>query len=64
MTPRKEHEEKEEGILEQMLEKLKCIGQNVERLLYRYGFYNTRAGQKNHDEWSLDELYNNENGDH
>jgi hypothetical protein len=63
MTPRKE-EEKEEGILERMLGRLKCIGRNVERIMYRYGFYNTGTEQKNHDEWSADELYNNENGEY
>ena len=63
MTPRKkEHEE--EGILEQMLERLKCIGRNVERLMYRYGFYNAGEGQGNDDEWSPDEVYNSENGEY
>jgi hypothetical protein len=47
MTPR-EDEEREEGILERMLERLKCIGEE----------------RKNDDEWSLDELYNNENGEY
>jgi hypothetical protein len=58
MTSRKE-QDKEEGILERMLQSLKVIGQNVERLLYRYGFYNSRAGRKNHDEWSPEDLYEN-----
>jgi len=63
MTPRKEEHE-EEGILEQMLERLKAIGQNVERIMYRCGFYSAGAGRRNHDEWSPDELYNNENGEY
>jgi len=62
MTARKE--EKEEGILEQMLERLKVIGQNVQRIMYRYGFYNAGTERKNHDEWAAEELYNNENGEY
>ncbi|MDP2898805.1 MAG: hypothetical protein Q8Q12_19890 [bacterium] len=50
--------------MEQMLRRLALIGQNVERLLYRCGFDNTGTEQKNHDEWSADELYNNENGEY
>jgi hypothetical protein len=63
MTPRKEEHE-EEGILEQMLQRLKAIGQNVERLVDRVDFYSSQAGRKNHDEWTADELYNNENGEY
>jgi hypothetical protein len=63
MTSRKE-KDKEEGILEQMLENLKSMGQNVERIMYRYAFYNAGAEQKNHDDWTPDELYNNGNGDY
>jgi hypothetical protein len=62
MTPRKE--EKEEGILERMLERLKCIGRNVERIMYRYGFYNGPRGWGDDDEWSPEDIYNNENGDY
>jgi hypothetical protein len=61
MTSRKE--EDEEGILERMLERLGLIGRNVERLVDRVDFYNTGTERKNHDEWSADELYNNENGE-
>jgi histidinol phosphatase-like enzyme len=56
--------EKEEGILERMLESLEYIGQNVERIMYRSHLYNAGTEQRNHDEWMLDELYNNENGDY
>ena len=58
MTARKE--EDEEGILERMLRSLEVIGQNVERLVYRLDFYNSRAGPRNDDEWSRDDLYDNE----
>jgi hypothetical protein len=60
MTPRKE-EEKEDGILERMLERLKAIGQNVERIMYRSHFYNAGAEQGNEDddELTFDELYEN-----
>jgi hypothetical protein len=64
MTPQKEHEDGKEGILEQMLRWLMSIGQNVERMVCRLDFYNTGAGRRNDDEWSPDELYNNENGDY
>jgi hypothetical protein len=57
MTPRKQ-EEKEEGILERMLESLESIGQDVERIMYRSHFYNSPRGQDD-DELTLDELYEN-----
>jgi hypothetical protein len=62
MTPRKE--EKEEGILERMLESLESIGQDVERIMYRSHFYNhgARQGNDDDDELTFDELY--ENGDY
>ena len=63
MTPQKEDHE-EEGILEQMLRWLALIGRNVERLVDRVDFYNSSAGRKNDDEWSPDELYNNQNGEY
>jgi hypothetical protein len=62
MTPRKEHEDGKEGILEQMLQSLRAIGQNVERIVYRLDFYNADTGRGN-DEWMPDELYDNENGE-
>jgi hypothetical protein len=64
MTARKESPDEKEGILEQMLQSLRAIGQNVERVVYRLDFYKTGAGRREDDEWSLDELYNNENGDY
>ncbi|MDP2897141.1 MAG: hypothetical protein Q8Q12_11405 [bacterium] len=57
MTPRKE-EDKEEGILERMLERLGFIGQNVERLVDRLEFYNSPRGRTD-DELTLDDLYEN-----
>jgi hypothetical protein len=64
MTSRKK--EKEEGILERVLESLKSIGQNVERIMYRSHFYNAGAEQEkdDEDELTLDELYENENGEY
>ena len=47
-----------------MLRWLALIGQNVERIVYRLDFYNSPAGRRNHDEWTADELYNNENGEY
>ena len=58
MTPRKQ-EDKEEGILERMLESLECIGQNVERIMYRSHFYNAGTGREDDDELTFDELYEN-----
>jgi hypothetical protein len=46
MTPQKEHEDGKEGILEQMLQSLRAIGQNVERVVYRLDFYSTGAGRR------------------
>jgi hypothetical protein len=63
MTPQNEEHEKE-GILEQMLRRLALIGQNVERIMYRCGFYSTGEESKNDDEWSANELYSDENGDY
>jgi len=56
MTSRKEEEK--EGILEQMLQSLRAIGQNVERVVYRLDFYNSRSGRED-DEWKPDDLYDN-----
>ena len=64
MTPQKEQRDEKEGILEQMLQSLKAIGQDVQRTMYRCGLYSTGVERKNHDEWSPDELYNNENGEY
>jgi hypothetical protein len=62
MTPRKEPQDEKEGILERMLRWLMSIGQNVERIVYRFDFYNTGAGRRNDDEWSPEDSY--ENGDY
>jgi len=43
-----------------MLQSLKTIGQNVERIVYRLDFYNNQAGQRNDDEWKPEDLYENE----
>ena len=51
-------EDKEEGILEQMLERLKAIGQNVQRIMYRCGFYSTGV-EREDDAWSPEDLYEN-----
>jgi hypothetical protein len=64
MTARKEHEDGKEGILEQMLQSLRAIGQNVKRTVYRLDFYSTGAGRRNDDEWSPEDIYNNENCDY
>jgi hypothetical protein len=64
MTPRKEEHE-EEGILERMLESLESIGQDVERIMYRSHLYNAGTGQEeDEDDLTLDELYENENGEY
>jgi len=55
MTPRKEEEK--EGILGKMLQSLKTIGQNVERIVDRLDLYNNRAGRRNDDEWTPEDLY-------
>jgi hypothetical protein len=60
MTSRKE--DKEEGIVERMLESLESIGQYVERIMYRSHFYNSPKGED--DKLTFDELYENENGEY
>lgn len=47
-----------------MLERLTFIGQNVERIVHRLDFYDSGIRRRNDDEWSADELYNNENGEY
>jgi hypothetical protein len=56
MTPKNEQRDEKEGILEQMLRSLRSIGQNVERIVYWFDFYNTGAGRKNDDEWQPEDL--------
>ena len=45
--------------MEQMLERLKTIGENVERIVYRLDFYNSPRGREDNDEWSAEDLYEN-----
>ena len=49
-----------------MLESLKSIGQDVERIMYRSHFYNheARQGNDDDDELTFDELYENGNGEY
>jgi len=58
MTPRKE-EEKEQGILEQMLRRLKAIGTNVEEILDKVEAYASRPSNGYDDQWRVEDLYDN-----
>jgi len=59
MTPRKEEEDREEGILEQMLRWLALIGQNVERVVDRVDLYSVGKSRRYDDEWSVEDVYDN-----
>ena len=49
-----------------MLESLKSMGQNAERIMYRSHFYNhgERQGNDDDDELTFEELYENGNGEY
>jgi hypothetical protein len=64
MIPKNEQRDEKEGVLEYMPGSLKCIGRNVGRIVHPHGFYNAGPERKNDDDWTLNELYNKENGEY
>jgi len=59
MTPRKESSDEGEGILEQMLRRLKAIGTNVEEILDKVEAYASRPSNGYDDQWRVEDLYDN-----